>query len=128
MDDFHSKLLDLVQGWIYEPGRVMGLSDEQLAFIGNNSIHICTSYIGMVRLYKGNCTIWQTSVSRVIDDAISRSREPRDFEMKSSEAVLADTRSEYLDLSKQCRDFIDELMSMSVSERDLVFNRNLPLF
>jgi hypothetical protein len=112
---------EFINTWIKTPAIAMNLSSDQQNFIRDQNIFISVGYIGMVRLYKDNRTIWQTSALKPISDIITRSFEPKGF----SEGIVTD--SDYQDLSIQCRNFLDELMTMSDEERQVVFNRNLSL-
>lgn len=121
------QLIDLIHAWMNTPALVMNLSENQQNFVRDQNIYICTAYFGMVRLYKDNHTIWQTSVLKVICDAIQKSYEPKSFYVKSPKTILEETKDDYQSLSLQCSDFLNKLMLMSEEERSIAFNRNTPL-
>lgn len=128
IDQHFFQLIDLIHAWVNTPALVMNLSENQQNFVRDQNIYICTAYIGMVRLYKDNRTIWQTSASKVICDAIEKSFEPEDFSVKSPKTILENTKADYQSLSLQCSDFLNKLMLMSEEERSIAFNTNMPLF
>ena len=128
IDPHIPQLVDLMHAWMNTPALVMNLSENQQKFVRDQNIYISTAYFGMVRLYKDNRTIWQTSASKVICDAIEKSFEPEDFSVKSPKTILENTKADYQSLSLQCSDFINKLMLMSEEERSIAFNTNMPLF
>lgn len=51
--------IDYTKSFVCNPTRC--LSDEQKIFLREHDIHISGAYVGMVRAYRNNKVIWQTS-------------------------------------------------------------------
>lgn len=50
-----------IEAWHMQPEEAMKLTPEQISFLRQHNITVSTAYMGMVRLYVGNSTIFQTS-------------------------------------------------------------------
>lgn len=103
-----------VEAWIYRPKEAMKLTPEQIAFLELKEIHISTAYIGMVRLYLDDRTIFQTSAMASIANAL----------------VLSDWKpmNDYDDLTRQVHEYLNLLMSASPEIQDNLLNCHMPLF
>lgn len=101
-----------IEAWHYRPKEAMKLTPEQINFIDKNEIAISTEYIGMVRFYIGNRTIFQTSAMDSIAQAIFDSRCFINFDS----------------LTKQVHEYLNLLMSAPSEAQVQLLNRNVPLF
>ena len=101
-----------VHEWSNNTEKMMGLTDEHLAFMEKHNITVSTAYIGMVRIYKGNNqTIFQTSVSDVITKALG-----------------SGDITDYDDLSRQVREYFDMMIAASPEDQERFLEISVPLF
>lgn len=98
--------------WFFDPHVALGFDDAQLTFIDKHELYFSTAYIGMVRCYWHNKTIWQTSAYTTIINCIEESPDLID----------------YISLSEQAQNFINMLMQMTDVQWFLEQTSNLGLF
>ncbi len=101
-----------IEAWHYRPEEAMKLTPDQIDFLHKNEIAISTAYIGMVRFYRENRTIFQTSAMDSIAQAIFDSRYIINFD----------------GLTKQVHEYLNLLMSAPSEVQVQLLNRNVPLF
>ena len=101
-----------IEAWFHRTEEAMKLTPDQLDFLHKNEIIISTAYIGMVRFYRGNRTIFQTSAMDSIVQAIFDSRDIINFD----------------GLTKQVHEYLNLLMSAPSEAQVQLLNRNVPLF
>ena len=104
-----------IERWIYRPEEAMGLSEAQIEFLHDHEIAISTAYIGMVRIYHENRTIFQTSAMASIANTLTA---------PEGEGIKTD----YENLSSQVREYLDLLMSASPETQKKLLENNMPLF
>lgn len=100
-----------IEEWFYRTEQAMGLTDDQIAFLRQHEIVISTAYIGMVRLYIGNRTIFQTSAMSSIVNAL-----------------FDGPVTDYEGLSSQVREYLGLLMSATPDVQAQLLCNNMPLF
>ncbi len=106
--EFSHKQSELIHNWVMKNGDGFGCDAKQLNFIKIHNLHFSTQYIGMVRCYKDNRTIWQTSCGVSLLGAIF---EDRTFKIDFEKSYLK-TKDEYDRLSAQVRGFLDKLLEL----------------
>ncbi len=95
--------------------RRLALTDAQSAFLQAHGISISDGYIGMLRAYKDNRTVWQTSALAVYVSAHSQ-----DISAYLKEADVANPIA--------LRAWIDELMALAPDELVTRLEVHVPLF
>lgn len=99
--------------WFFHPEEAIGFSDDQIQFLRDHNIAVSTAYIGMVRFYHKNRTIFQTSAMAGILNALPLNQDFKvDFDV----------------LSIQAKEYLDFAMSISLEDLEKLLNVNLPLF
>lgn len=111
-----AKDCEQIEQWIYRPEEAMGLTSEQVEFLRKHEITVSTAYIGMVRLYIGNRTIFQTSAMSSIANAI--------FSSNEYGGMTIDHES----LAKQVHEYLDLVMSAPPETQEKLLNNHMPLF
>lgn len=92
---------------------VIGLDAGQIAFLKRHDIIISTQYIGMIRMYYQNRTIWQSSGAL---EAASALKSQMDLPMSYSES-FRQAWEHHQALAALVRDYLDRLMLMSPDDR-----------
>ncbi len=105
-----------IEAWHFRPEEAMNLTPEQIAFLRKHEIVISTAYIGMVRFYIGNRTIFQTSAMASIIDALSNT----EFGSKS---VI-----DYESLTRQTHEYLNLVMSAPEDVQARLLQNHMPLF
>lgn len=95
---------------INNPLKVAQLSSEQIAFLKENNIYISGSYIGLLRAYRNNKVIWQTSLYDNLS-SIMLYNNPIDDEV----------------LALELRNWINDLMVLDNIELEKIFTINRSL-
>jgi hypothetical protein len=108
-----------IEQWHYRPEEAMKLSQEQKDFLRKHEIVVSTAYIGMVRFYIGNRTIFQTSAMASIANALF-SDDTRD----ESDQFLTD----YDSLTNQVHEYLNLVMSASPEVQKKLLENHMPLF
>lgn len=103
-----------IDRWLYHPEEAMNLTDEQRAFLLKHEIVVSTAYIGMVRLYIGNRTIFQTSAMASVINALS-----------PEEGIKTEN---YEGLSKQVHEYLNLVISALPEIQEKLLMNNMPLF
>lgn len=92
------------------------VTSEQWEFLSNHSIFLSNAYIGMLRAYYDNRTIWQTCWAAP-------------FVLPKNRHGGVDIYSLDADLTKQLHQWLDRIMKMSQEDlRDYLDHTNLHLF
>lgn len=103
-------MIDFKDSLINNPLKVAQLSSEQITFLKKNNIHISGAYIGLLRAYRNNKVIWQTSC----------------YDNLSS-VMLYGNPIDDESLALQLRNWINDLMILDDVELEKVFNINRSL-
>jgi len=96
--------------WFNNTEDAMGLTAEQRLFIQEHDICISTAYVGMVRFYKDNRTIFQTSMFNLYKNKLG--------------GLLQD----YDAMKKEVHEYLESIMTVTPEMREQMLETNLPLF
>ena len=95
--------------WVMNPAKSIGLDQDILDKL---ELKISTAYIGMVRIYHKNRTVFQTcSFTPILNAAYGVSLDP-----------------DYKSLAAQTKSYIDKLINSSQDERSSLLNTHYSLF
>lgn len=108
-----------ISDWMMEPEKTI-LSDEDRVFLKVNNVVLSTAYIGMVRAYCGNRTVWQTSSLA----PFLRFCDPT----QSYEERVEDSRKGRECLVEQTREWVSALRDLTEEELWEYLSRHVPLF
>lgn len=106
-----------IEQWHYRPEEAMKLTSEQVEFLRKHDITVSTAYIGMVRVYIGNRTIFQTSAMASIAKALFERDE------LGSQSLI-----DYESLTSQMHEYLNLLMSATPETQEKLLQNNMPLF
>lgn len=109
---------DHLTEFMNNPRKGLKLSEEQIKYLDRNGIYVCTAYIGMVRLYYSNRTIFQTSAIAPIFDSL--------FAQENDSGLT--NVYDYESLTIQVHRFINALMGAPKDIQKKIYENNLPLF
>ena len=89
--------------WVTDIPKAAKFSDQQIAFLTENKIVLSGGYVGMIRAYFGNRTIWQTSCCRVLAQAVfgEGGKLPVDNINKDNREALQNWVNEMMGLDKE---------------------------
>jgi len=96
--------------WLNNTEEALGLTTEHKDFLHKHDIYISTAYIGMVRFYKDNRTIFQTTMFNL-------------YENKSG-----GLSQDYDNMTIEVHDYLNSIMSATPELQEQLLMTNLPLF
>ena len=106
-----------IEQWHYRPEEALKLTSEQIEFLQKHDITVSTAYIGMVRVYIGNRTIFQTSAMASIAKALF------DRDELGSQSLI-----DYEGLTSQIHEYLNLLMSAPPEKQEKLLQNHMPLF
>lgn len=100
--------------------RKLALSDEQREFVTHHKIGLSLAYVGMIRAYHGNRTVWQTSAWGPILGAYDAKDSP--------DGMKGWFEENDLQIRRQLHAWLDDLMAQSEDEIARRLEDHVPLF